>query len=182
MEIWGPGNSESRVQKNQNNKILKIQIHSAQNVGKVWISRKKSSWPHLKPSQAIFSMDRKNAKKEMLNFCLLYPPPSMKGGMLTTIIANKLVQHLTTHSSNDSETCSSVQSKDDAPDNACGIPSSPSCNTCITIAPPRVDIGWIAARAHQGKYMKLRHFCDLFGPWNKWSEMAPNGARKIFFY
>ena len=42
--------------------ILKFQIRSAQNVGKVWISRKKSSWPHLGPSQAIFSMDRKNAK------------------------------------------------------------------------------------------------------------------------
>ena len=43
-------------------KILKIQIRSAQNVGKVWISRKKSSWPHLGPSEAIFSMDRKNTK------------------------------------------------------------------------------------------------------------------------
>ena len=28
-------------------KILKIKIRVAQNVGKVWISRKKSSWPHL---------------------------------------------------------------------------------------------------------------------------------------
>ena len=43
-------------------KILKIQIRSAQNIGKVWISRKKSSWPHLGSSQAIFSMDQKNAK------------------------------------------------------------------------------------------------------------------------
>ena len=43
-------------------KILKTQIHSAQNVGKVWISRKKilpalfgAIWGH-------FSMDRKNQK------------------------------------------------------------------------------------------------------------------------
>ena len=42
--------------------ILKFQIRSAQNVGKVWISRKKSSWAHLGQSEAIFSMDRKNAK------------------------------------------------------------------------------------------------------------------------
>ena len=33
-EIWGPKN-EKKI------KVLKIQIHSAQNVGKVWISRKK---------------------------------------------------------------------------------------------------------------------------------------------
>ena len=46
------------VQKMGNIKILKIQIRSAQNVGKVWISRKKSSRPHLGPSQVIFSMDR----------------------------------------------------------------------------------------------------------------------------
>ena len=39
-----------------------MQIRSAQNVGKVWISRKKSFRPHLGPSQAIFSMDRKNGK------------------------------------------------------------------------------------------------------------------------
>ena len=34
-------------------KNLKIQIRSAQIVGKVWISRKKSSWPYLGPSEAI---------------------------------------------------------------------------------------------------------------------------------
>ena len=33
LGIWGP--------KNQKTKVLKIQIRSAQNVGKVWISRKK---------------------------------------------------------------------------------------------------------------------------------------------
>ena len=43
-------------------KILKIQIRSTQHVGKVWIRRKKSSRPYLGPSQAIFSMDRKNQK------------------------------------------------------------------------------------------------------------------------
>ena len=60
LEIWGPGNPEIGDPKNKNKKkYLKIQIRSAQNVGKVWISRKKSSWPHLGPSHAIFSMDRK---------------------------------------------------------------------------------------------------------------------------
>ena len=44
-------------------KNLKIQIRSAQNVGKVCISRKKISWSHLGPSKAIFSMDRKKCEK-----------------------------------------------------------------------------------------------------------------------
>ena len=43
-------------------KILKIQIRSAKNVGKVWISREKSSRPYLGPSEAIFSIGRKNRK------------------------------------------------------------------------------------------------------------------------
>ena len=52
LEIWGPGNSEMwrsgdleiqkcGVQKIKKIEILKIQMRSAQNVGKVWISRKK---------------------------------------------------------------------------------------------------------------------------------------------
>ena len=41
VEIWGPGNSKFWDPKNQKIKSLKIQIRSAQNVGKVWISRKK---------------------------------------------------------------------------------------------------------------------------------------------
>ena len=47
-------------------KNLKIQIRSAQNVGKVWISRQKNHpgpvWGHLRPYEAIFSMDWKNKK------------------------------------------------------------------------------------------------------------------------
>ena len=39
--ILRPGNPESWVQNTLNIKILFIQIHSAPNVGKVWISRKK---------------------------------------------------------------------------------------------------------------------------------------------
>ena len=63
LELWGPANPEIWDPKNlKKMKVLKIQIRSAQNVGKVWISRKKSSWPHSGPSQAIFSMDWKNAK------------------------------------------------------------------------------------------------------------------------
>ena len=37
---------EFAVQKIKKIKILKIQICSTQNVGKVWIGRKKSSWPY----------------------------------------------------------------------------------------------------------------------------------------
>ena len=52
LETWGPGNPEILrsgdleiqkfgVQKTEKIKILKVQIRSAQNAGKVWISRKK---------------------------------------------------------------------------------------------------------------------------------------------
>ena len=54
------------IQKMQKIKNPKIQICSAQNVGKVWISRKKSSRPYLGPSEAIFSMDRKNQKNDKI--------------------------------------------------------------------------------------------------------------------
>ena len=67
LTIWGTGNPEIWDPKNQKIKDLRIQIRSAQNVGKVWISWKKTSWPHLGPSQAIFSMDRKNAKNVKKN-------------------------------------------------------------------------------------------------------------------
>ena len=40
LEIWGPGNPEIWGSK-KSNKLFKIQVCSAQNVGKVWISRKK---------------------------------------------------------------------------------------------------------------------------------------------
>ena len=65
LEIWGPGHPEIWKLKNHEKTNVKIGIRSAQNVGKVWISRQKSSWPHLVPFQAIFSVDQKhkNAKK-----------------------------------------------------------------------------------------------------------------------
>ena len=65
-QVGGPKLGPSQkcgTQKNQKNKILKIKIRSAQNVGKVWISRKKSSWAHLGPSGPIFCVGRKNSKK-----------------------------------------------------------------------------------------------------------------------
>ena len=65
LEICNSGDLEIQkvgIQKIGKIEILKIQIRSAQNVGKVWISREKTSWPHLGPSHAIFSMDRKNQK------------------------------------------------------------------------------------------------------------------------
>ena len=64
LEIWGPENPEILrfgdleiqnfgIQKNKKMKSLKNQIRSAQNVGKVWISRNKNPpgpiWGHLRP-------------------------------------------------------------------------------------------------------------------------------------
>ena len=76
LEIWGPGSPEIlrsgdlEIQKlgvqKINKKDLKIQIRSAQNVGKVWVSRKKSSWPYLAPSHAIFPW----AEQTQKNICL----------------------------------------------------------------------------------------------------------------
>ena len=60
LGTWKSRNLGSK--KKEKRKVLKIQIRSAPNVGKVWISRKKSSWPYLGPSEAIFSIDRKNPK------------------------------------------------------------------------------------------------------------------------
>ena len=61
---WGParefgnlGNLGSK--KIPKIKILKIKICVAQNVGKVWISRKNTSWTHLGPFQANFPIDQK---------------------------------------------------------------------------------------------------------------------------
>ena len=67
LEIWGFGNPEIWDPKNwwKNIEIIKIQIRSAQNVGKVWISRKKSSWPYLGPSEAFYSMNRKKSNKQL---------------------------------------------------------------------------------------------------------------------
>ena len=62
LEIWGPGNPEIWDPKNEKIEILKIQIRSAQNVGKVWISREKILLAPFGPSEAIFCMDRKNQK------------------------------------------------------------------------------------------------------------------------
>ena len=67
LEIWKSGTWTSGIlgsKKIQKITILKIQIRSAQSVGKVWISRKKSSWPQLGPSGANFSMDWKNIKNQ----------------------------------------------------------------------------------------------------------------------
>ena len=65
-DFWKSGDLEIQkfgIQHNQKIRILKIKIRVAQNVGKVWISRKKSSWPHLGPSGAFFCVDRKNREK-----------------------------------------------------------------------------------------------------------------------
>ena len=73
LEIWGPGNPEIwrsgdlviqkfGVHKMEKIEILKNQIRSAQNVGKVWISRKKILLAHLGPCGPIFCVGRKNAQ------------------------------------------------------------------------------------------------------------------------
>ena len=87
LEIWGPENPEILrfgdleiqnlgIQKIKKMKSLKIQIRSAQNVGKVWISWKKNL---PAPFGAIFSMDRTNIQKKRK--CCLFP----LGGALAAI-------------------------------------------------------------------------------------------------
>ena len=64
LGIWRSGGLEIQkfgVKQIKKTKTIKIQIRSAQNVGKVCISKKNSSWPYLGPSEAIFSMDGKNS-------------------------------------------------------------------------------------------------------------------------
>ena len=68
LEIWGPENPEIWGPTNQKKRILKIQIRSAQNVGKVWISTKKST------SEVIFSMDRKKSKNARITPIFLGGP------------------------------------------------------------------------------------------------------------
>ena len=63
LEIWNLEIWKFGIQQNpKKEKSSKIKIRVAQNVGKVWISRKKSSWPHLGPSGPIFCVGRKNPK------------------------------------------------------------------------------------------------------------------------
>ena len=76
LETWKFG-----IQKIPKVQMLKTKIHVAQNVGKVWISRKKKpSRPHVGPSQAIFCFGRKNAKNTQILLSFLggvlccYPP------------------------------------------------------------------------------------------------------------
>ena len=66
LTIWRPGNPEIWDPKNQKMKIIIIQIRSAQNVGKVWISKEKillgPFGAHLGPFFA-WAGKIKNAKK-----------------------------------------------------------------------------------------------------------------------
>ena len=72
LEIWKSGTQKSgnlRSKKIQKIKILKIKIRSAQNVGKVWISRKKIL---LAPFGAIWANFLRGPEKckNNCNFCL----------------------------------------------------------------------------------------------------------------
>ena len=71
-QAWAQAGPKVGAQKIQKIKILKIKIRSAQNVGKVWISRKKSSRPHLGPSGPIFCVGRKNPKKSIFSVYFCY--------------------------------------------------------------------------------------------------------------
>ena len=65
LVIWRSGDLEIQkcgVQKIKQIKIIKIQIHSAKNVGKVWISRKQILPALFGAIPGHFSMDRKNPK------------------------------------------------------------------------------------------------------------------------
>ena len=72
-------------------KILKIKIRSAQNVGKVLISRKKSSRAHLGPSGPIFCVGRKNRKRKMQKFCLfsLVGPWALSPGLGPLLLSTR---------------------------------------------------------------------------------------------
>ena len=72
LEIWGPGNPEildPTNEKNENLKNLKIQIRSAQNVGKVWISRNKILLAPFGPIPGHFFHGPEQFKK-CTKFCL----------------------------------------------------------------------------------------------------------------
>jgi len=97
LEIWKFGNWKSgklRSKKIQKITILKIKIRSAQNVGKVWISRKKSSWPHLGPSGPIFCVGRENPKNVK---CLLI---FLGGPMGPPLWSPPMIDHLIVHEVN----------------------------------------------------------------------------------
>ena len=93
--FWKSGTSKSRnVESKQisNMGILKIQIHIAQNVGKVWIGRKKTS----QAIRTILSMDRKNPENTT---ALLIFPGCMAGDCWqrsrnnTTLSPSLLLRH-----------------------------------------------------------------------------------------
>ena len=87
LEIWDPTKSK-KIQ------ILKIKIRSAQNVGKVQISREKSSWPIWGSFQANFSIGRKHKTNCQLLLIFLAGPmgPIHPGWALFTILLPNLVE------------------------------------------------------------------------------------------
>ena len=71
LGTWKSRNLESK--KISKMEILKIQIHVAQNVGKVWIGRKKTFPAPFGAIPGNFSMDRKNQqKKENVNMLPIF--------------------------------------------------------------------------------------------------------------
>ena len=83
LGIWRSGGLEIQkfgFQKIKKIKILKIQIRSAQNVGKVWISRKKASRVPFGAIPGHFSMDRKTKNKNAHFFL-----PIFLGGPISPI-------------------------------------------------------------------------------------------------
>mgnify|MGYP003336349775 CR=1 FL=1 len=66
LEIWDLEIWEFGIQKIQKMKILKIKIRSAQNVGKVWISRKKILLASFGPIWAHFLRGPEKCKKSTI--------------------------------------------------------------------------------------------------------------------
>ena len=79
LGIWKSGKLEIPkfgIQNIPKIEIIKIKIRVAQNVGigKVWISRNKSSQPHLRPFQPFFSTEPINAIVAIVLFFFLGGP------------------------------------------------------------------------------------------------------------
>ena len=84
-EIW----DQTKIQKVR---ILKIKIHVAQNVGKVWISRKKHLPASLRPFQDTFSMDRKHQKNVEFLHVFLGGPMGPIHPVLGHLVISKIVK------------------------------------------------------------------------------------------
>ena len=81
-DIHNLGNNVHAANEIRNMEITKFKIRSTTNVGKVWITRKKSSRPHVMPFQAIFPWAE---NKEIVYVSLIFlGGPRANWGKLST--------------------------------------------------------------------------------------------------